>query len=183
MSLKGHSSLRTHHGAGWGLWCRCAPLLQRQMLDFSTCSILFPSLPYKNCSWIASQINCLYANISVFWGAKLQEKKEKMWKAHPCFLKCHGLEATRIIFIHVAVARTSLMTTRRCKTAEKSIASLEFLYQREEEQKSVLPWIGDYWLLEAQRFRRKLDLNCSGASSTKMRFSFYLRLHLIQVWT
>lgn len=43
-----------------------------------------------------SQINHLYANMSVSWGPTLQKKKEKMWCSS--FLKCAGLKATHITF-------------------------------------------------------------------------------------
>lgn len=46
LSLKDHSSLRTHCGIGW-LYCRCIPLLHRETFYCFLSSILLPSLPYK----------------------------------------------------------------------------------------------------------------------------------------
>lgn len=55
---------------------------------------------------------------------ELQEKKEKVWKTYLCFLKCPGLENTCITFTHIAIARTSPMTTGRYRTTEKYTTSL-----------------------------------------------------------
>lgn len=48
------------------------------------------------------------------------------------FFKCPGLEAALITFIHIAIARTSVLTTCVCNITEKYTTSLEYSQKRRE---------------------------------------------------
>ena len=57
-------------------------------------------------------------------------REESMEGTPLYFLKCPGLEAALLTFIHIAIASTSVLTTCACKIAEKYTTSMEYPQKR-----------------------------------------------------
>lgn len=66
------------------------------------------------------------------WSQITREERESTEGTPLFFFKCPGLEAALITFIHIAIARTSVLTTCVCNITKKYTTSLEYSQKRRE---------------------------------------------------
>lgn len=117
----------THCGIGWGPLHRCILLLQRDIPSLSLCN------PASCTSLQVLFLSILQNKPPVFKHVCLEpnyKRRKRKYGRHTSVFLMPWLEAALITFIHIAIARTSVLTTCVCNITEKYTTSWS-IHERE----------------------------------------------------